>query len=228
MTAQPVVFIIGYGPLISWGVADLFSSQGFAIGLVARSASRLEEAEKEFSAKGVIVATAVADVSDEKEILAALDGLSEGLGSPTVVVFNAGSNGPPGSDLGRKPLEEITPDILAKHFKISVVGALIVGHWAVQHLIPNGGTRTLIFTGGGLSLNPSPAHAGLATAKAGMRALSKTFYEDQKSKGTHVATVTVCGFVTPTDPKWNPKVIAEKYWDLFQEKEGSWTWEIVH
>jgi len=228
MSSQPVILIIGYGPGISAGVADLFASKGFSIGLIARSLPRLEAAEKEFAGKGVMVATAVADVSNEAELISALDGLSEGLGSPTVVVFNVGSVGPPGSEFGRKPLSEITPDLLAKHFKVSVVGALIVGHWAVEHMIPNGGNRTLIFTGGGLSLNPSPTHAGLATAKAGMRALSKSFYEDQKAKGTHVATVTVCGLVTETDPKWSPKLIAEKYWELYEEKEGDWTWEIVY
>ncbi|KZT62897.1 NAD(P)-binding protein [Calocera cornea HHB12733] len=227
MVAKPVIYIIGYGPLISDGIAELFGGKGFKVGISARTESRLAAGKEKLSAQGIEVGTAVIDVSEEPSVLAGLSKLVQELGEPNVLVFNVGSNGPPGTDLGPKPLEEITPAIFEKHWRISALGALHVSRWAVEHLKPLDGKRTLLFTGGGLSKDPRPNHAGLASSKAAMRNLSRVFYDVHKPNGLHVGLVTVRGFVTPESEKHSPKLIAEQYWKLYEEKDPeSWTWEI--
>ncbi|EJU06246.1 NADP-binding protein [Dacryopinax primogenitus] len=227
MATKPVIFVVGYGPGISEGVAELFASKGFKVGIASRTESKLSAASESLNAKGATVATAVIDVSSNPSVIYGLSKLTIALGAPNVLVFNVGSNGPPGTDLGPKPLEEITPEIFEKHWRISALGALHVARWSVDHLVPFDGKKTLIFTGGGLAKDPRPNHAGLAAAKAAMRNLSRVYYNVHKPNGLHVGLVTVRGFVTPESDKWSPKLIAEQYWKLYEEKDPeSWTWEI--
>ncbi|KZO98019.1 NAD(P)-binding protein [Calocera viscosa TUFC12733] len=227
MASKPVIFVVGYGPGISDGVAEHFGAKGFKVGISARTESKLAAAAKKLSSQGIDVATAVIDVAENDSVVQGLGKLESELGAPNVLVCNVGSNGPPGTDLGPKPLEEITPEIFEKHWRISGLGALHVARWAVDHLKPLDGKRTLLFTGGGLAKDPRPNHAGLASSKAAMRNLSRVYYEVHKPNGLHVGLVTVRGFVTPESEKHSPKLIAELYWKLYEEKEPeSWTWEI--
>jgi len=227
MAAKPVIFVVGYGPLISDGIAEHFGAKGFKVGISARSAPRLEDGAKKLVTSGITVATAVIDVTSNDSVVKGLGKLESELGAPNVLVFNVGSNGPPGTDLGPKPLEEITPEIFEAHWRISALGALYVARWAVEHLKPFEGKRTLLFTGGGLAINPRPNHAGLAAGKAAMRNLSRVYYDVHKPNGLHVGLVTVRGFVAPESEKHSPKLIAEQYWKLYEEKDPeNWTWEI--
>jgi len=227
MASKPVIYVIGYGPGISAGVAEHFGAQGFKVGIASRTESKLAAFAKDLSSQGVEVATSAIDVAELDSVSAGLGKLEAELGAPNVIVFNVGSNGPPGSDLGPKPLDEITPEIFEKHWRISALGGLHVARWAVEHLKAYEGKKTLLFTGGGLSTSPRPNHAGLASSKAALRNLSRVFYEVHKPNGLHVALVTVRGFVTPESEKHSPKLIADVYWKLYEEKDQeNWTWEV--
>ncbi|KZT43188.1 NAD(P)-binding protein [Sistotremastrum suecicum HHB10207 ss-3] len=219
--SQPSIFIIGAGPQIASAVANLFASNGFSVGLSSRSRENLDKYAASLPSE-TKHATAVADAGDYESIVAALDTLKEKLGAPTVVVYNAAS-----LSLGPKPLLELPPAEFEKHLSLTTVGGLVTGQWAAKNLRQDGSYKpTVIFTGGGLSLQPRPGFAGLAAGKAALLNLAKAFRVE--TKGIHFATVIVKGLVDKGDPYFASPLIAEDYWKLYEEKEEAWTFEVHH
>jgi len=50
--------------------------------------------------------------------------------------------------------------------------------------------------------------------------LAKMLAEALKPEGIRVGTVTICGIVNPSDPKYNPDSIAENYWNFYAKPES--------
>src|SRR5262245_7275002 len=121
--------IIGAGPGIGTAVARRFAAEGYDIGLVARSRATLDAAR---AAVGN-ARTALADAADEAELKAALDAL----GTPSVLVYNAGLIRPdrPG---------ELTHTEHQHAYAVNVLGALT----AVAHVAPRMESGTVLITGG--------------------------------------------------------------------------------
>jgi len=85
---------------------------------------------------------------------------------------------------------------------------------------------SILLTGGGFGFCPPPDFLSLGIGKAGIRALANGLFEDLKSKGVHIATVTVCKFVDPGSE--DAKAVAEHFWTLHSQPKLDWTWEIQH
>ena len=62
---------------------------------------------------------------------------------------------------------------------------------------------------------PAPISVTDPIGKAGIRSLAFTLAQELKPEGIRVGTVTVCGFVSAEDPKYNPPAIAEEFWKLY-------------
>jgi short-subunit dehydrogenase len=141
------------------------------------------------------------------------------LGTPQVLVYNAAAVRP------GLPSEIEVEQVLAD-FRINVVGALV----CAQQVIPDmkaEGRGTILFTGGGLALRPTPQYASLASSKAALRNLTSSLAEEVEASGIHVATVTIAGFVKP-GTHFDPALIAKKYWELHSQEPGQWEKEFVY
>ena len=79
------IIVVGYGVGISAAVAEKFGSEGFQVALVARSADRLEAAEKSLAAKGIKAAAFPTDVSDLAAVKALVGKVREKLGPVTAI-----------------------------------------------------------------------------------------------------------------------------------------------
>jgi NAD(P)-dependent dehydrogenase (short-subunit alcohol dehydrogenase family) len=91
------------------------------------------------------------------------------------------------------------------------------------------GRGTILFTGGGLALDPSgwlPA-ASLAIGKAGLRSLALTLHAELAPIGIHAATVTIAGQIQP-GTAFAPESIAEAFWALHVEPPGQFRNEIIY
>jgi short-subunit dehydrogenase len=88
------------------------------------------------------------------------------------------------------------------------------------------GSGTVLLTGGGLALEPSPEYLSLSIGKAGIRTLALSLFESLKEKGIHVATVTVAALVSPGSK--DATAVAEHFWQLHSQPEGSWTPEVKY
>lgn len=213
-----VCIVVGVGPGIGLAVAKRFAREGYAVGMVARHADRLDALAAEVERAGGRASAIQADAADSVSLGAALDRLRAELGDAGVLVYNASSShGGPASELRLADLES--------DFRVCVTAALE----SVQRLLPAmraAGRGTVLLTGGGLALKPQAAMASLSVGKSGLRALALALGEELAPAGIHVATVTVAGFVKP-GTALDPDAIAQQYWRLHAQPAGAWEHEVV-
>jgi short-subunit dehydrogenase len=158
-----------------------------------------------------------ADAGDPDSLTSALANIE-----PEVLIYNAfsitPSNGGPST---------LAPSTLVAEFRVNVLGALV----STQAVLPGmlrRGRGSILFTGGGIGLDPTnwlPA-ASLGVSKAGLRNLTQSLHAELGPKGVHVATVTITGMIQPGS-RFDPDRIADVYWSLHTDGKSSFRAEVV-
>ncbi len=215
---KKILTIVGMGPGISNAVAEKFAQEGFAIAMIARNEQRLADYKSKFDKLGVETYQISADAGDEKSLVNAFKKIHSDFGNTNVLHYNVFSF------REGKPMDLKYDDVI-NDFKVNVAGALLSAQQVLPAMLEKK-EGTLLFTGGGLAIEPYPIYTSLAIGKAGIRNLSHSLYADLKPKGIHAATVIVTGFVKP-DTKYAPGLIAEEFWKLYQQKPGEFQREII-
>ena len=164
MTDQGNAIIIGYGPGVGAAVALAFGREGHSLSLIARDAAKLDAAVSTLAAEGIKAQGFAADAGDEASLMAALDHASSAFGAANVLIYNAAFWRP-------GPTLALSPALLVHDFSVSVVGALTAARKVAPDMVAKG-TGSILFTGGGLALYPSPAAPSLSIGKAGIRSLA--------------------------------------------------------
>lgn len=211
--------VIGAGSGVSEAVARRFGKAGYRIGLISRSAKNLESLVAHLSCEGIEVSWAAANAGDAFGLEIALTSLIEQMGACDVMIYNAAVLNP------GNPLD-ITTDQIAAEFEVNVLGA----HRAVRIVAPSmieRGQGSILFTGGGLSLEPFPEWTSLALGKAALRSLAISLFKDLSPKGVHVSVLAICGIVEKGGP-FDPKRIAEEYWRVATSSNGLADREVVY
>ena len=199
---MPTAFILGAGPGVSAALARRFGRDGYRIGLIARSADKLAEQVAALCAAGIDAAGEPADAGDLPKLHAAVGRLTKRLGPGDVLVYNASvmrSDGP----------LDVTADRVREEFSVNVLGALQTAQQVAPGMVARG-KGAILFTGGGLALEPYPEWTSLALGKAALRSLSLSLYKELAPKGVHVCVLAICGIVEPGGP-FDPETIAECY-----------------
>ncbi|MGH8970081.1 MAG: SDR family NAD(P)-dependent oxidoreductase [Actinomycetes bacterium] len=201
-----VLVVVAAGPGLGRAVALRFARQGFAVGLVARSADRAGDLAAAVLAAGAPqVAVAAGDVGDEAALRAALRELADELGPATVLVFN-GSAYVEGSGL------TLPASGLRLALDVGVVGGMV----SVQEVAPamrTAGSGTILLTGSVAADRGSTSAPAVGIAKAGLRNLALSLAKELAPDGVRVSTVTIDGVLS--GPKaLDVDQIAERYWAL--------------
>ncbi|CAA9278022.1 MAG: hypothetical protein AVDCRST_MAG27-3546 [uncultured Craurococcus sp.] len=210
MSAPPLCVVVGYGPGVGAAVAQRFAAGGFEVVGLARDPSR------HAALAGPGISLRGADAADPQALAAALPA------ETAVLVYNAyrASFTMPGPSA-------LVPAELQADFAVNVAGALI----AAQAVLPGmraAGRGSILFTGGGLALDPIewlPA-ASLAIGKAGLRSLAMTLHAELAPAGIHAGTVTIAGTVAPGTP-FAPERVASAFWDLHADPPGAFRSELI-
>lgn len=194
--------IVGAGPGVSMGVARRFQQEGFRIALVSRNQENVEALAEQL---GQDALGFTADASSEQSLVQVFEKIESTLGAPSVMVYNAAA-------IARDHASEISSERLIESLRINVVGAMICAQQVIPAMKAQG-NGTILFTGGGLSLYPSPEYASLSMGKAGIRALTYILGAELAEAGIQVATVTIAGSVQP-ETHFDPDSIAAYFWRL--------------
>jgi short-subunit dehydrogenase len=212
--------VVGVGPGLGIALANKFGSQGLEIGMLARSADRLEGYAEELSAEGIEAHGFAADSSDARSLRSALDELVMELGDVSVLIYN------PSTNLGGHP-SELDPGSLMRSFQVNALGALVAAQTVLPSMRRRGG-GTVLFTGSAASLKPgSPEYVSLGMGKAGLRFLAYALAADLKDEGIHVSTVTIRGLIKP-GTYFDPELIAERFWHVHEQPKEEWTPEVMY
>jgi hypothetical protein len=93
-------------------------------------------------------------------------------------------------------------------------------------VIPDRGS--LLFTGGGFALQPSPEYTTVSVGKAALRAYVLALHEDHRGSGVHASTVTIAGYIGGEDPRFAPEALAAAYLDLHHQPQDEWQAELLY
>ncbi len=71
---------MGMGPGMSWGLAERFGREGYTIGMISRTAAKLQGYADQLTELGIKSEFEACDVSDTSQLLAELRNLREKIG----------------------------------------------------------------------------------------------------------------------------------------------------
>ncbi len=215
--SEKVCVVVGVGPGMGLALARRFGKEGYWVGLIGRRATALEDYI--LTLNGIEAMGVAADAGDAESLQQAFRQLEQELGHPDVLIYNAAA-------IAKDKPSELEVESLVANFRVNVGGALV----ATQQVLPHMRAKkrgTILFTGGGLGLNPSPHFTSLAVGKAALRNLTYSLASEVEKDGIHVATVTIAGFVK-AGTFFAPDLIAEKFWALHMQPQGAWDKEIIY
>lgn len=202
----PSIVIVGAGPGVSMGVAQRFAQEGFRVTLAARNAAKLNALSTDLRNDGHLATSFTLDATDPDNIRDAFAEYLAVHGTPDVLLYNAARLRP------ARPTEASPADVL-DDLRVNVVGALACAQAVIPGMTSRG-NGALLFTGGGLALNPVPEYSSLALGKAALRNLVYSLNADLKQSGVYAGTVTIAGFVQ-AGTHFSPKKIAAAFWELY-------------
>jgi short-subunit dehydrogenase len=207
---KKTIIIVGAGKGLGNAIARKFGKNDFRVILIARSEAALKEYEEEFTKEGIEVFTHAADAAKPETLTTAFNNVKAKFGIPDVLVYNVGITGldVPGT---------VNSEKLMQHYQIDVASAY---HSVQQVVSEEFGKKNgvIILTGGGLALNPYAGYTPLSLDKAALRAMAILLNAELKDKGIFVGTVTIAGAIEP-NTHFAPELIAEKYWDLYIQRQ---------
>ncbi len=197
--------IVGAGPNLGLAVAKRFGREGFAVGLISRTESRLIELRAQLQLDGVTAAGAAADIRDSGALADAIHGLADELGPVEVLEYS-----PLPAPEFMKPVLETTVEDIRGPLEFSVLGA-VAATQAVIGPMREAGRGTILFTTGGAAVNPNPARAGVGISFAGEVAYARMLHDALASDGIHVAHTAIAGRIAPGADN-EPDDVAEVLW----------------
>ena len=193
-----VALVTGASSGIGWALARVLAlEEGYAVGLVARRADRLETLAREIGDAGGRAAVAQADVGDRDAMRRAREDVVRALGPVDLFVANAGkASGTPA----------LAPD--AEGFEREVRTNLLGAFYGIEAVVPG-----MVARGGGHVVAISslaawrgfPGSGGYCATKIALTRLMESLRLDWKAAGIHTTTVHP-GFVKSeiTDAQQRP------------------------
>jgi short-subunit dehydrogenase len=185
--------------------ARRFGREGFAVGLISRTESRLVELTAQLQLDGITTAGAAADIRDSDALANAIHKLAAELGPVEVLEYSP----LPAPDF-MKPVLETTVNDVRGPLEFSVLGA-VAATQAVIGPMREAGRGTILFTTGAAAINPNPARAGVGISFAGEVAYARMLHDALREQGIHVAHIAIAGRIAPGADN-EPEDVAEVLW----------------
>lgn len=234
MSARTAV-IVGVGPVNGLGaaIARRFARGDFRVGIMGRSAEKVDATLRDLRAAGAVADAVIGDVTDEATVRRLVEAADVADAPLEVAVFNAGGNWP-------QPFLAMDTSFLETMWRTNALAGFYFAKAAIERMLPRH-SGTLIFTGASASLRGRANFAGFASAKAALRALAQSAAREFGPQGIHVAHVIVDGAIDGDrintflpklktqrgpDGLLDPDAIADNYWHLHCQARSAWTHEL--
>lgn len=206
------------GPGNGISIAKRFGREGFEILMVARNGEKLNTYVAELAGMGIKSFAYPADIADSESFTQILENIISEHADIDILHYNASSYNP-------AIPSQISLPVFLSDLNINVVGALLAAK-AVFQQMKDRGHGTLFFTGGGTALKAPAILASLGVGKAAMRNLVFSIAQEGAPLGIHAATVTITGMVK-AGTRFDPDLIADEFWRLYQLPKDKWETEVV-
>lgn len=222
-----VAVVVGVGPGLGASLARRFAQGGYAVGIVARRADYLGSLGDEIRAAGGRVLEAPADTTNPAQVAAAFKSIHDKLGSPEVLLYNAGGG-------VRGTIMELTLEQFESSWRANAVGGFLCAKQVVEPMLERG-HGTMLFTGATAGMKAGALSAAFGSAKFALRGLAQALARSLGPRGIHVAWINVDGAIDipgrsrpqlKEEDMLKPAAIAETYWHLAHQDRSSWTMEL--
>jgi acyl-CoA synthetase (AMP-forming)/AMP-acid ligase II len=177
-----VVLVSGGSRGLGRLLAGRLARAGAAVALVARSGDELAAAVDEIKRGGGTAASAIADVTDQQALEAAIAQLHQQLGPVDVLINNAGVIGPAG------PTWELDPTSWWHTFEVNLGGAFALTSAVLPDMIA-AGHGTIINVTSNAGVYRWPLVSAYATSKAALVKLTENLAAETRSHGISVLSV---------------------------------------
>jgi len=224
MGQQEIALIVGSGPGLSASLARLFTKEGMKVALASRNVKKLDGLVKEIDGRAY-----ACDASSPADVKKLFESLSQDLGDPNLVVYNA-------SGRVRGPVTELDPEDVRQTILITCYGGFLIGQEAAKRMLKDG-NGTLLFTGASASVKGYANSPAFAMGKMGLTGLVQSMARELQPKNIHVAQVVIDGGIAnPERPErlaasgpdgcLDPDAIAETYLHLHRQHRSAWASQI--
>jgi NAD(P)-dependent dehydrogenase (short-subunit alcohol dehydrogenase family) len=149
------------------------------------------------------------------------------IGSPDVVIFNAGAR-------ARGPFISLDAAEVEAVIRTSAYGGFLVAQEAAKRMVPEG-HGAILFTGASASIKGYAQSAPFAMGKFALRGLAQSMARELAPMGIHVAHFVIDGAIrnpgrteAPDNPDsmLDPDAIAASYLHVLAQPRSAWTWEM--
>jgi len=222
---MPMAVVSGVGPGTGRAIVERFASGGYRVAMLARNPERLAAFESAIAnTLGV-----VCDVSDERQVDAAVAAVRSKLGPPEVLIHNA-----VGGWFGN--FLEVDPAILNQNFQVNTMGLLYLARRLAPSMI-EAGKGAIVVTGNTSAIRGKATFAAFAPTKAAQRILAESMARFLGPKGVHVAYVVIDAVI---DLEWTrrlqsdkpdeffckPADIADEIWHVVHQNPSAWSFDV--
>lgn len=208
---KKTIYVIGAGSGLGNHVAKKFGENDFRVVLMARNEKSLMNYQKEFEKLKIETYIYPVDVSNNLLFVQALESLQLKIGTPDIVVYNIGV-----TTLDEQV--EINSSLLLERYQLDVVsGFSCLDYFRKSNDFINK-NGIIIFTGGGVALNPSPRFLPLSMDKAALRAMVYALHDELIKENIFVGLITICGGIK-TNTHFDPALIANEYWKMYHDRK---------
>jgi NADP-dependent 3-hydroxy acid dehydrogenase YdfG len=212
-----VLVVVGAGPGVGAALARRFAREGYAVALVARSASTLEQLAAELEETGATTVWAAVDITDEPGLTAAIEGFAERLGRIDVLHFN------PSVFRHADPLH-LSADGLLEDVRVGAAALLT----AVQAARPAMGPGARVTVTGSMAADrPWHEACSLGVQKAALRNLVLSLDTALSPSGIRATSLTVRGTLEP-GTAFSPDRVADAIYSAATAPEADWRAEVPY
>ncbi len=224
------VLVVGVGSGLGASLCRRFAEAGYGIAMAARHAGKLAPIAEGIAAAGGTARTYAVDGTDEPAVVRLMDEVETELGPIGVAIYN------PGQRVVKSILDMESAEFEGA-WRVSCLGAMIVGREAARRMVPRG-QGSILFTGATASLRGGDGFAAFAAGKFGLRALAQSMARELGPLGIHVAHFVIDGGIdnertrqraperVADDGLLSPDAIAEAYYRTHAQHRSAWSHEV--
>jgi NAD(P)-dependent dehydrogenase (short-subunit alcohol dehydrogenase family) len=208
MSTSETLLVAGAGPRLGAAVARRFASEGWDVGLLARSTeftrSLADELRDEHGTEAVAVR---GDVTDPESVDRATGRVREALGPVECLVANAAAG-------GGNPIDAAGPGTFERVWRVRAFGSFLLVRACLSDLRATDGT--VLLSGTTYATDPAPGQVEWASGAAAALGLARTLAESLDGVG--VTYVRIGAAVRPPESDFPGAVgadeVARRYHDL--------------
>jgi NAD(P)-dependent dehydrogenase (short-subunit alcohol dehydrogenase family) len=228
MPEAKVALVTGAGRGIGRDIAQRMAKEGYAVGLIARTKSQLDETAELIRAQSGKAVVTPTDVSRRDQVVAAVATVERELGPISVLINNAGA-------YLRKRFVEISEEDFDFQLKVNAYGPFFCTQ-AVIGKMAERKSGTVIFVLGSESRSGPAQYSAYNASKLAQRAIAESVAYEFMHLGVHAAALDVDGAVDSprvresmpdVDPSHfvPPSAICDEIVHLINQPKSAWTFQ---